>query len=68
MADRDLINLRLRIADEIGDDGRIILRKSGTENLIRVMVEHKNPDKCKQYLDKIAELVREKNFIYERKD
>ncbi len=57
MNDPRLINLHSEIADEIGASGRILLRKSGTENIIRVMVEHKNPDKCKHYVDKITALI-----------
>ena len=42
---------------EIGASGRILLRPSGTENLIRLMAEHKNPNKCKQYVDKLAKII-----------
>ena len=44
-------------SDEIGASGRILLRPSGTENLIRLMAEHKNPDKCKQYVDKLTKII-----------
>ena len=44
--------------DELSDEGRILLRPSGTENLIRIMVEHENPDICKLIVSKIADLVR----------
>ena len=58
MADMGLISLRCEIEADIGDEGRILIRPSGTENLIRVMVEHKNPDKCKLYLEKTLNFIK----------
>lgn len=43
--------------DELGEDGRILVRKSGTENLIRVMVEGKNDDQIAKITDQIADIV-----------
>jgi phosphoglucosamine mutase len=40
-------------------DGRVLLRASGTEPVIRVMVEGKMPEKVKAWADKIAQVVRE---------
>ncbi|MBQ7375131.1 MAG: phosphoglucosamine mutase [Clostridia bacterium] len=65
MIDQRLIALHKNTAEEIGNEGRILLRKSGTENLIRVMIEHKNPDKCKHYVVKIADFIREIEKSYE---
>ena len=39
--------------DEIANEGRILVRKSGTENLIRVMVEGKNQEKINDLADQI---------------
>ena len=47
--------------DEIGTSGRILLRPSGTENLIRLMIEYENADKCKQYVEKLAKIIEERN-------
>ena len=55
-------------SDEIGTSGRILLRPSGTENLIRLMIEHKNPDKCKQYVDKLVKIIEERDGAYKNEN
>ena len=40
---------------ELGDDGRIVLRASGTEPLVRVMVEAPTSEQCESIADEIAE-------------
>lgn len=42
---------------EMGDKGRVLLRASGTEPLIRVMVEAKEDSETKKYAEKIAAVV-----------
>ncbi|WP_018981615.1 phosphoglucosamine mutase [Salinimonas chungwhensis] len=43
----------------LGDGGRVLLRKSGTEPLIRVMVEAREEADAKTWANKIADVVRE---------
>ena len=57
MGDERLGLLLSEMKNELGGDGRILLRPSGTENLIRIMIEHQNPEKCKLLVSKIADLV-----------
>ncbi len=45
---------------------RIILRKSGTEPLIRIMVECENADKCRKYASEMLECIRERGYELER--
>ncbi|OCH23996.1 phosphoglucosamine mutase [Aliivibrio fischeri] len=44
---------------KLGDNGRVLLRKSGTEPLIRVMVEGENAELVTQYAQQIADAVKE---------
>jgi len=44
---------------KLGDNGRVLLRKSGTEPLIRVMVEGEDAELVTQYAQQIADAVKE---------
>jgi phosphoglucosamine mutase len=42
-----------------GDHGRHLIRYSGTENKIRVLVEHRDADVCRNWVNKFASVIRE---------
>jgi phosphoglucosamine mutase len=44
---------------EFGDRGRHLIRYSGTENKIRVLVEHRDADECHAWVTKFAAAIRE---------
>ena len=46
------------IEDELGQSGRVLLRPSGTESLVRVMVEASTQDLADSYAQAIADVVK----------
>jgi phosphoglucosamine mutase len=44
---------------EFGENGRLLIRYSGTENKIRVLVEHREIDECRTWVSKFAAAIRE---------
>lgn len=48
----------LRVAERLGKTGRVLLRESGTEPVVRIMVEAPTREICKQCADEIADAVR----------
>ncbi len=47
------------VKDKIGKDGRVLLRESGTEPVIRIMTECKTEELCREYADHIKAAVSE---------
>ncbi|MBR3638816.1 MAG: phosphoglucosamine mutase [Lachnospiraceae bacterium] len=54
-----------KVADELGDSGRILVRESGTEPVIRVMVEADTKEICEKYVDSVIDVIREKGHLVE---
>ena len=46
------------VEDELGSEGRVVLRKSGTEPLLRVMVEATSQELCEEKVDQIIDAMR----------
>ena len=53
------------VANALGDDGRILVRESGTEPLIRVMVEAGTDEICHEHVDHVVKVMEEEGLIVE---
>lgn len=58
MNDEQVLAAKDEITSELGDEGRILLRKSGTEPVIRVMVEAGSDELCAKYVDQMVKVIR----------
>lgn len=56
--DPDVVAAVERVSAELGDSGRVLLRPSGTELMVRVMVEAADAETAQRYADELAEVVR----------
>ena len=65
MNDSDVLKAKKEAEVGLNGDGRVLLRKSGTESLIRVMVEAKSDEKCKETADRIIEVIKAKGYVLE---
>lgn len=49
-----------KVAAELGDSGRILVRESGTEPLVRVMVEAQDESVCRTCVDRVVNVIKQK--------
>ena len=46
------------VTEALGETGRILVRESGTEPVVRVMVEAESKDICQNYVDQVADIIK----------
>ncbi|MBD8973741.1 MAG: phosphoglucosamine mutase, partial [Clostridiales bacterium] len=59
-ADPDVMAAVEKVEKALGEEGRILLRESGTEPVIRVMVEAATDELCKQYVEEVVAVIKAK--------
>ena len=64
--DADVIAATKKVEEALGDNGRILLRESGTEPVIRVMVEADTKELCNRYVDDVIKVLEEKGHVVEK--
>ncbi|HIT63292.1 MAG TPA: phosphoglucosamine mutase [Candidatus Ventrimonas merdavium] len=52
-----------QVTDALGSDGRILLRQSGTEPVVRVMVEAGTKELCEQYVDQVIQVMKDQGHL-----
>ena len=52
-----------KVEELLGDSGRILVRESGTEPVIRVMVEADTHEICEEYVEKVIEVIKNKGHL-----
>lgn len=63
--DEDVKKAVEKITRELGDDGRILVRESGTEQVLRVMVEAQTEEKCRKYVYEVVDILKDKGHVKE---
>ncbi len=63
--DSDVQAAVAKVGEELGTTGRILVRESGTEPVIRVMVEAPSEEICEKYVDGVIDVIRQKGHIAE---
>ena len=58
--DNDVQSAVKAVAEKLGDSGRILVRESGTEPVIRVMVEAESEETCQNYVDEVIAVIKAK--------
>lgn len=61
-ADKEVIKAIQHVEEKLGDEGRILVRESGTEPVIRVMVEASTDERCRECVEEIIKVIEERGL------
>jgi len=59
--DPRVVRAAREVEQKLGNDGRILLRESGTEPVLRVMIEAETEELCTSFAEAVASVIREIN-------
>ena len=62
MEDEKVLASAKEVENILGDSGRILLRSSGTENLVRVMVEAETDEMCHDMVYKVVDVIKAQGY------
>lgn len=60
--DEDVQKAIKEVEEKLGNDGRILVRESGTEPVVRVMVEALSDELCHEYVLKVVNTIKAKGY------
>lgn len=66
LGDPDVQKAAAEVDATLGNDGRLLLRQSGTEPLIRVMVEAETQELCENYVNQVVNVLKAKGHVVEK--
>ncbi|MEG1457914.1 MAG: phosphoglucosamine mutase [Acetivibrio sp.] len=61
--DEEVVEAVAKIEKELGEEGRILLRESGTEPVIRVMVEASTDEICRKHVNHVVEVLKRRGHV-----
>lgn len=63
MQDKEVLAAVAKVEAELGSEGRVLVRESGTEPVVRVMVEAKTDELCVEKVEQIVQVIRNQGHL-----
>lgn len=63
--DKDVCEIVAAVEERLGEKGRILLRESGTEPVVRVMVEAERKEICEEMAEGVVKVIKAKGYLKE---